>query len=142
MSSNYFHDVFDPFHDYFDPLHPFSFIPPCLKSYPKQDQATTCTLELIDNKNNFTTIELFKHDTFIKVIKNGVVTSNVEPIENQEKNSTIMLPKYLCQDQSLPSSCSTTPCSLPLSTLPKPSYAIRPTSTCPSQSLPNSSIQF
>ena len=34
-----------------------------------------------------------------------------------------MLSKDPCQDQSLPSSCSTTPCSLPLSTLPKSSQA-------------------
>ena len=60
-----------------------------------------------------------KDDTSIKVIKNSVVTSNDEPIENQEKKSTLMLSKDPCQDQSLPSSFSTTPCSTPLSTLPK-----------------------
>ena len=66
---------------------------------------------------------LSNDDTSIKVIKNGVVTSNVKPIENQEKNYMLMLSKDPCQDQSLPSSCSTTPCSLPLSTLPKCSQA-------------------
>ena len=35
----------------------------------------------------------------------------------------LMLSKDPCQDQSLPSSCSTTPCLLPLSTLPKSSQA-------------------
>ena len=88
MSSNYFHNVSDPFHGPFDPPCLSSFIPPCLKSSPKKDQATTYT---------------------------------VEPIENQEKNSMLMLSKDPCQDQSLPSSCSTTPCLLPLSTLPKSS---------------------
>ena len=34
-----------------------------------------------------------------------------------------MLSKDPCQDQSLPSSCSTTPCSLSLSTLPNSSQA-------------------
>ena len=34
-----------------------------------------------------------------------------------------MLSKDPCQDQSLPYSCSTTPCLLPLSTLPKSSQA-------------------
>ena len=48
MSSNYFHNISDPSHGSFDPLRPFSFIPPCLKSSPKQDQATTYTNELID----------------------------------------------------------------------------------------------
>ena len=43
MSSNPFHDVSDPFHGSFDPLHSTTFIPPCLKSSPKQDQATTYT---------------------------------------------------------------------------------------------------
>ena len=74
-----------------------------------------CTLELIDNKNDLSTLAPSKDDTSIKVIENSVVTSNVEPNENQEKNSMLMLSKYPCQDQSLPSSCSTTPCSLPLS---------------------------
>ena len=83
MSSNYFHDVSGPFHGSFDPLHPFSFIPPCLKSSPKKDQA---------------------------------ITYIAEPIENQEKSSTLMLSKDPCQDQSLPFSCSSTLCSLPLST--------------------------
>ena len=82
MSSNYFHNVSDLFHDSFHPSHPFLFIPPCLKSSPKQDKATTCTLKHIDNKNNLTTLTLSKDDTSIKVIKNGVVTSNVELIEN------------------------------------------------------------
>ena len=49
MSYNYFHDVSDPFHGPFDPLSPSSFIPLGLMSSPKQDQATTYTLELIDN---------------------------------------------------------------------------------------------
>ena len=74
MSSNPFHYVSNPFHSSFDPLCPFSSIPPCLKSSPKQDQATTCTLEFIDNKNNLTTFVPFKDDTSIKAIKNGVVT--------------------------------------------------------------------
>ena len=95
----------------------------CLKSSPKKDQATTYTLELIDNENNLTTLAHSKDDTSIKVIKNGVVTSNVEPIENQERISMLMLSKDPCEDQSLPSSYSTTPCSLPLSTLPKSSQA-------------------
>ena len=82
MSSNPFHDVSNLFHGSFDLLCPFSFIPPCIKSSLKKDKATTCTLELIDNKNNLTTLALFKDDTSIKVIKNGVVTSNVEAIEN------------------------------------------------------------
>ena len=60
MSFNLFHDIYDTFHGSFDPLHPFSFIPPGLKSSPKQDQATTCTLELIDNKNNLTSLALLK----------------------------------------------------------------------------------
>src|SRR5271156_2821175 len=119
MYSNPFYDVSYPWHGSFDPLRPFSFIPPCLKSSPKQDQVTTYIVELVDNQNNLTTLALSKDDTSIKVIKNGVVTSNVEPIENQEKNCAIMLSKDPCQDQSLSSSCSTTSCSLPLSTLPK-----------------------
>ena len=81
----------------------------CVNSSPKQDQATTCTLKLIDNQNNLTTLVPSKDDTSIKVIKNGVVTSNVEPIENLDP----------CLDQNIPSSCSTIPCSLLLSTLPK-----------------------
>ena len=121
MSSNPFHDVSNSFHGSFDPLHPFSFISLYLTSNPKQDQATTCTLELIDNKNDLSTLALSKNYISIKVIKNGVVTSNIEPIKNQEKNLTLMLSKDPCQDQSLPSSCSTTPCPLPLSTLPKSS---------------------
>ena len=36
-----------------------------------------------------------------------------------------MLSKDPCQDQSLPSSCSTTPCSFPLSTLPKSLQALK-----------------
>ena len=112
MSSNPFHDVSYLFHGSFDPLCPFSFIPPCAK----QDQATTYTIDL-------TTLVLSKDDTSIKVIKNGVVTSNVEPIENQEKNYMLMISKDPCQDQSLSSSCSTTPCSLSLYTLPKSSQA-------------------
>ena len=94
-----------------------------LKSSSKQDQATTYTAELIDNQNDLNIVTHSKDDTSIKVIKNSVVTSNVEPIENQEQNSTLMLSKDPCQDQSLPSSCSTTPYSLPLSTLPKSSQA-------------------
>ena len=113
MSSKIFYDVFDPIHGSFDPLCPSSFIPPCLKSFPKKDQATTCTNEIIDNKNDLNTIVPSKDDTSIKVIKNSVDTSSVERIKNQEKNSTFMLSKNPCQDQSLPSSCSTTPCSLP-----------------------------
>ena len=35
----------------------------------------------------------------------------------------LMLSKYLCQDQNISSSCSTTPCSLPLYTLSKSSQA-------------------
>ena len=66
---------------------------------------------------------LSKDDTSIKVIKNGVFTFNAESIENKEKNSTLMLSKDPCQDQSLPSSCSTTPCSLSFSTLAKSSQA-------------------
>ena len=120
MSSNYLHDVSDPFHDL---MHPLLVIPPCLKSSPKQYKTTTYTIELIDNQNNLTTLTLSNDDTSIKVIKNSVVTSSVKPIKNQDKNSTLMLSKDPCQDQSLPSSCSTTPCSLPLSTLPKSSQA-------------------
>ena len=86
MSSTPFHDVSYLLHDSFDPTRPFSCIPPCLNSSPKQDQATTYTVELIDNQNNLTTLALSKDDTSIKVGKNGVVTSNVKPIENQEKN--------------------------------------------------------
>ena len=82
MSYNYFHDVSDPFHGPFDPPSPSSFIPPCLKSSPKQDQATTYTTEIIDNKNDLSTLAPFKDDILIKVIKNGVVTCNIEPIEN------------------------------------------------------------
>ena len=37
-----------------------------------------------------------KDDTSIKVIKNGVVTSDVEPIENKEKNLMLMLSKDPC----------------------------------------------
>ena len=48
---------------------------------------------------------------------------NVETIKTKNKNSMLVLFKDPCQDQSLPSSCSTTPCSLPLSTLPKSSQA-------------------
>ena len=51
MSSTYFHDASDPFHGLFDPPCLSSFIPPCLKSSPKQYQATTYIDELIDNKN-------------------------------------------------------------------------------------------
>ena len=123
MSSNPFHDVSYFFHDPFDPPSPSSFIPQGLTSSPKQDQATTYTLELIDNENNLTTLALSKDDTSIKVIENGVVTSNFEPIKNQEKSSMLIFFKDPCQDKSLPSSCSTTPCSLPLSTLPKSSQA-------------------
>ena len=123
MLSNYFQDVSNIFHSLFYPLCPSSFIPPCLKYSPKQDQATTYIVELIDNQNDLNIIVSSKDDTSIKVIKDSVVTSNVEPIENQEKNSKLMLSKDPCQDQSLPSSCSTTPCSLPLSTLPKSSQA-------------------
>lgn len=46
MSSNYSHDVFDPFHDL---VHTLLVMPPCLKSSPKKDQATTCILKLIDD---------------------------------------------------------------------------------------------
>ena len=73
-----------------------------------QDQATTCTLELIDNTNNFNMVSPSKDDTSIKVIKNSVVTSNIEPIENKEKKSTLMLSKDPSQDQSLPASYSNT----------------------------------
>ena len=62
MSSNYFHDVSDPFYGPFDPMCPSSFIPPCLKSSPKQDQDTTYTIELIENKYNFATLALSKDD--------------------------------------------------------------------------------
>ena len=123
MSSNYFQDVSDLFDGLFDLLCPSSCIPPCLKSFPKQDQATTYIDELIDNKNDLNIVVTSKDDTSIKVIKNSVDTSSVEPIENQEKNFTLMLPKDPCQDQSIPSSCSTTSCSLPLSTLLKSSQA-------------------
>ena len=41
----------------------------------------------------------------------------------KSKNSTAMLSQDHCQDQSVPSSYSTTPCSLPLSTLLKSSQA-------------------
>ncbi|MDF3681104.1 hypothetical protein P3S38_29450, partial [Enterobacter hormaechei] len=87
------------------------------------DQATTYTTEFIDNTNDLDIVVTSKDDTSIKVIKNSVVTSNVEPIENQEKNSTLMLSKDPCQDQSFPSSCSNTPWSLQLSTLSKSSQA-------------------
>ena len=103
MSTNNFHDVSSPFHGSFDPLCPFSFIPPCLKSSPKKDQATIYTVELIHNKNDLNIVASSKDDTSIKVIKNSVVTSSVEPIENQEKNSILMLSKDPCKDQSLPS---------------------------------------
>ena len=49
MSSNYFHDVSGPFHGLFYPFYPSSFIPPCLKSSPKKDQATTYIAKLIEN---------------------------------------------------------------------------------------------
>ena len=123
MLSNYFHNTSNPFRGLFDPPCPSSFIPPCLKSSLKQDQATTYTVELIDNQNDFNIVVPSKDDTSIKIIKNSVVTFNVEPFENQEKNSTLMLSKDPCQDQSLPSSCSTIPCSLPFSILPKSSQA-------------------
>lgn len=124
MLSNPFHDVSYPFHGSFDPTSPFPFIPPCLKFSPKQDHATTYTIELIDNQNNLTTLAFSKDDTFIKVGKNGVVSFDVKPIENQEKNYALMLSTDPCQDQSLPSSYSTTPCSFPLSTLPKSLQAL------------------
>ena len=76
--------ISDTFHGSFDPLRPFSFIPPCLKSSRKKDRATTYTTELIDNKNDLNIVAPSKYDTSIKVIKNSVVTSNVEPIKNQE----------------------------------------------------------
>ena len=123
MLSSYFHDLFGPFHDSFDPLNPSSFIPPCLKSSPKQDQATTYNTKLIKNQNDLNIVATSKDYTSIKVIRNSVVTSDVEPIKNQEKNYILILSKDPCQDQSLPSSYSTTPCSLPLSTLPKSSQA-------------------
>ena len=123
MSSNLFHDICDTFHGSFDPLRPFSFIPPCLKSSPKQDQATTYTAKLIENKNDLNIVMPSKDDTSIKVTKSSVVTSSVEPIENQEKNSTLVLSKDPCQDQSVPSSCSTIPCFIPFSTLLKSSQA-------------------
>ena len=82
MSSNPFHDISDTFHGSFDLLRPFSFIPPCLKSSLKKDQATTHTVELIDNTNDLNIVVTSKDDTSIKVIKNSVVTSSVEPIEN------------------------------------------------------------
>ena len=107
MSYNYFHDVSDPFHGPFYPSRPSSFIPPCLKSSHKQDQDTTYIDELIENKNNLNIVVPSKNDTSIKVNKISIVTSNDEPIQNQEKNSTLMLSKDLFQDQSLPSSCST-----------------------------------
>ena len=90
MLSNYFHDVSSLFHGSFDPLRPSSFIPPCLKSSPKQDHATTYTAEIIDNQKDLNIVVSSKDDTSIKVIKNSVVTSNEEPIENKEKNSTCM----------------------------------------------------
>ena len=49
MSSNYFHDASNLVYHLFDPPFPSSFIPPCLKTSHKQDQATTYTAELIDN---------------------------------------------------------------------------------------------
>ena len=82
MSSNHFHDISDMFHGSFDPLRPSSFIPPCLKSSLKKDQATTYIVELIDKQNDLNTIVSSKEDTSIKVIKNSVDTSSVEPIEN------------------------------------------------------------
>ena len=88
ISYNYFDNVFDPFHSPFDPSSPSSFIPQGLTSFPKQYQATTYT---------------------------------IEPIEDQEKISWLTLSKDPCQNQSISSSCSTTPCSLTLSTLPKSS---------------------
>jgi hypothetical protein len=124
MPSNPFHDIFDTFHGSFDPLRHSSFIPPCLKSSPKQDQAITYTAELIENKSDLNIVAPSKDDTCIKVIKNSVDTSSVEPIENQEKNSTLMLSKDPCQDQSVSSSYSTTSCFHPLSTLPKSSQAL------------------
>ena len=62
MSSNYFHDVSNSFHSLVDPLQPFSFIPPCLKSSPKQDQATTYTVEIIENQNDLNTVAPSKYD--------------------------------------------------------------------------------
>lgn len=123
MSSTPFHDVSYPPQGSFDHVPPFSCIPPCLKSSPKQDQATTYTVELIDNQNNLTMLALSKDDTSIKVGKKGV-PSNVKPIEKQEKNYALMLSEDPCQDQSLPSSYSTTSCSFPLSTLPKSLQAL------------------
>ena len=46
-------------------------------------------------------------------------TISLKLTENCEKSSTLMLSKDPCQDQSIPSSCSTISCSLLLSTLPK-----------------------
>ena len=46
-------------------------------------------------------------------------TISLELIENCEQSSMPILSKDPCQDQSIPSPYSTTPCSLPLSTLPK-----------------------
>ena len=108
MSYNYFHDVSDPFHGPFDPPCSSSFISQGLMSSPKQDQVTIYTLELIDIQNNLTTIVFSKDYTFINVIKNIFVTSNVDPIKNKVKILMLMLSKDLCQDQSLPYIFSTT----------------------------------
>ena len=99
MSYNYFHDVSNPFHGPFDLLHRFSFILPYPKSSPKQDQATTCTLKLIDNQNNLTTLVPSKDDTSIKVIENGVVTSNVER-KSREKFHTYAIQRSLSRSKS------------------------------------------
>ena len=62
MSSNYFYDASGLFHGSFDPLFPFSFIPPCLKSSPKQDRDNTYTTKIIDNQNDLNIVVSFKDD--------------------------------------------------------------------------------
>ena len=80
MSYNYFHNVSDPFHGPFDSPCYSSFIPQGLTPSLKQDKATTYTVELIENQNDLNTIAHSRYYISIKVIKNSVVTSNVEPI--------------------------------------------------------------
>lgn len=93
MSSNTFHDVSYLFHGSFDPTCPFSFIPPCLKSSPKKDQATTYTVELIDNQNNLTTLALSKDDTSIKVIKNRLLLPMLSQLKIKKKIICLCYPK-------------------------------------------------
>ena len=95
VSSNSFHDISDKFHGSFDPLHPFSFIPPCLKSSLKHDQATTYTDELMDDQNDLNIVEPSKYDTSIKVIKNGVVLLMLSLLKIKRRILQLRYPKIL-----------------------------------------------